>query len=114
MSRSNDYQFISTDTNALVTQLIAAYEQITGITVQPASPERLFISWIADVIIQERVMNNYTGNQNIPSRAQGADLDALGELFYDKPGRRAGPLRPKDSICLNLSLLRCLSLKARG
>ena len=83
MSRSNDYQFISTDTNALVTQLIAAYEQITGITVQPASPERLFISWIADVIIQERVMNNYTGNQNIPSRAQGADLDALGELFYD-------------------------------
>lgn len=83
MSRSNDYQFISTDTNALVTQLIAAYEHITGITVQPASPERLFISWIADVIIQERVMNNYTGNQNIPSRAQGADLDALGELFYD-------------------------------
>lgn len=83
MSRSSDYQFISTDTNALVTQLIAAYEKITATTVHPASPERLFISWIADVIIQERVLNNYTGNQNIPSRAQGVDLDALGELFYD-------------------------------
>lgn len=84
MSRNKEYQFISTDTNALVSQLISAYEKIAGITVQPASPERLFIQWIADVIIQERVMNNYTGNQNIPSRAEGSDLDALGELFYDK------------------------------
>ena len=83
MGRSNDYQFISTDTKALVAQLISAYENITGATVRPASPERLFIAWIADVIIQERVINNYTGNQNIPSRAQGADLDALGKLFYD-------------------------------
>lgn len=94
MSRNSEYQFISTDTNDLVTQLISAYEQITGITVQPASPERLFIQWIADVIIQERVLNNYTGNQNIPSRAEGLDLDALGELFY-------GKIRPaaQSAIC---------------
>lgn len=84
MPRNKEYQFINTDTNALVSQLISAYEKIVGLTVQPASPERLFIQWIADVIIQERVMNNYTGNQNIPSRAEGSDLDALGELFYDK------------------------------
>jgi len=84
MPRNKEYQFISTDTNALVSQLISAYEKIVGLTVHPASPERLFIQWIADVIIQERVMNNYTGNQNIPSRAEGSDLDALGELFYDK------------------------------
>ena len=25
---------------------------------------------------------NHAGNQNIPSRAEGANLDALGELFY--------------------------------
>lgn len=84
MGRNSDYQFISTDSNALTSQLISAYEYITGITIRPASPERLFIQWIADVIIQERVLNNYTGNQNIPSRAQGADLDTLGELFYGK------------------------------
>jgi len=82
--RNNDYQFISTDTNALVSQLISSYEQLTGTTVQPASPERLFIQWIANVIIQERVLNNYTGNQNIPSRARDSDLDALGELFFNK------------------------------
>lgn len=84
MSRNPEYQFITTDTNALVAQFISAYELITKVTVHPASPERLFIQWIADVIIQERVLNNYTGNQNIPSRATGADLDALGQLFYNK------------------------------
>jgi phage-related baseplate assembly protein len=84
MSRNAEYQFISTDTDALVSNLIDEYEQMTGITVQPASPEKLFISWIASVIVQERVLNNYTGNQNIPSRAEGENLDALGDLFYDK------------------------------
>ena len=82
MSRNTQYQFISTDTNAIVSALISGYEKITGISVQPASPEKLFIQWVADVIIQERVQNNYTGNQNIPSRASGENLDALGELFY--------------------------------
>jgi len=84
MSRNPEYQFISTDTEALVSKLISAYEAMTGISVQPASPEKLFILWIADIILQERVINNYTGNQNIPSRAEGANLDALGELFYNK------------------------------
>ncbi len=82
MSRNPQYQFISTDPEELVSLLVAAYEKITGVSVQPASPEKLFIQWIANVIIQERVYNNYTGNQNIPSRAEGENLDAMGELFY--------------------------------
>ena len=86
MSRNTQYQFISTDTNTLVSALVSGYEKITGISVQPASPEKLFIQWVADIIIQERVQNNYTGNQNIPSRASGENLDALGELFYVSSG----------------------------
>lgn len=82
MSRNPEYQFVSTDTNELVSKLISAYEKITGIVVHPASPEKLFIQWIANIIIQERVLNNYTGNQNLPSRAERENLDALGELFY--------------------------------
>lgn len=82
MSRNAEYQFVSTDTETLVAQLIAAYEKITGATVRPASPERLFIQWVSYIMIQERVLNNYTGNQNIPSRAEGKNLDTLGELFY--------------------------------
>ena len=82
MSRNTQYQFVNTDTAALVSSLVAGYEKITGVSVQPASPEKLFIQWVADIIIQERVLNNYTGNQNIPSRSEGENLDALGELFY--------------------------------
>lgn len=84
MSRNPDYQFVNTDTETLVTDLITAYEKLTKTTVRPASPEKLFIQWVAAIILQERVMNNYTGNQNIPSRAEGAALDGLGELFYEQ------------------------------
>lgn len=84
MSRNAQYQFVPTNPEEIETELIALYEEMTGETVQPASPERLFIQYIAAVIIQERVQDNYTGNQNIPSRAEGENLDALAELTYSK------------------------------
>lgn len=83
MSRNTEHQFVDTDTDTLVSKLVTEYEQITGITMQPASPEKLFVQWVASIILQERVWNNYTGNQNIPSRAEGENLDALGELFLE-------------------------------
>ena len=82
MSRNTEYQFVSTDTEELESLLIAGYEAIVGISVQPASPERLFITWVANTVLQERVLLNHVGNQNIPSRAEGDNLDALGELFF--------------------------------
>lgn len=82
MSRNTEYQFVPTDTETLVASLIAAYEKMTSITVQPASPEKLFIQWVANIIVQERALTNYAGNQNLPSRAEGDNLDALGELFF--------------------------------
>ena len=81
MSRNSDYQFVDTDTETLVESLVSVYESMTGSTAVPASPERLFISWVANVILQERALTNYTGNQNIPSRAEGPNLDALAELY---------------------------------
>lgn len=91
MSRNPEYQFVSTDTDALVSELVSGYEKITKTTVRPASPEKLFIQWVASVVQQERVLNNYTGNQNIPSRATGDDLDSLGELFYETKRPQAKP-----------------------
>ena len=67
MSRNADYQFVSTETEELVALLVAAYEQITGATVQLGSPERLFIQWAGSALVQERVLTNYAGNQNIPT-----------------------------------------------
>lgn len=82
MSQGADYQFIPTDPEDIIVWLTGVYEEIMGVTVQPASPERLFIQWMAETIVLERVLTNYVGNQNIPSRAVGENLDALAELFY--------------------------------
>ncbi len=82
MPRNPEYQFVDTSVDALVSLLIASYERLSGQTVQPASPERVFIQWAASIVAHERVLNNYTGNQNIPSRAEGENLDALAELMY--------------------------------
>jgi len=82
LSRSPEYEFIPTTVSELEAQMIADYEAMTGETLMPASPERLMISWVASVILGERVKTNYAANQNLPSRADGANLDALAELFY--------------------------------
>ncbi len=82
MARNPEYQFIPTDPDELLTALTAGYEAIVGETVQPAGPKMQYIRWVAYIIIQERVLSNYTGNQNIPSRAEGANLDALAQLTY--------------------------------
>ena len=82
MPRNPEYQFVDTSVDALVSLLIASYERLSGQTVHPASPERVFIQWVASIVTHERVLTNYTGNQNIPSRADGENLDALAELMY--------------------------------
>lgn len=82
IKRNPAYQFVPTDTNEIISDLVEGYEIITKSTVRPASPEMQFIRWVAHIIIQERMLNNWTGNQNIPSRADGANLDALAELTY--------------------------------
>ena len=100
MSRNTEHQFIPTDTGQVVALLTALYEEITKTTVQPASPERLFIQYMANIIIQERVLNNYTGNQNIPSRAEGENLDALAELTHigSRPEAKAATCKVRFSI----------------
>lgn len=91
MSRDPEYQFADTGIEELEALLVQGYEQIAGETVQPGSPERVFIQWVAGIVAHERVLMNFTGNQNIPSRADGENLDALAELFHirDRPQAKA-------------------------
>lgn len=89
--RNPAYKFISTDTDEVISNLIQGYELITKTTVRPASPKMQFIRWVSHVIVQERILNNWSANQNIPSRADGANLDALAELTYiqSRPAAKA-------------------------
>lgn len=82
--RNPEFQFLSTDQTAMETWLIKLWESISGSVVRPASPERLVIQWAASAMIQERARVNRAVNQNIPSRAEGENLDALAQLFYAK------------------------------
>lgn len=94
------YQFIPMDPDEITAWMTEQYENITGVTVQPGSPERQFIQWAAAVVLQERALANYAANQNLPSRAEGKDLDALAELFYAKkrPGAKAATCTMRFTI----------------
>lgn len=82
MARADEYTFSVTDVATMENQILAEYERLTGRSVAPASLERLLIQWLVSILVNERILCNYIGNQNIPSRAEGRNLDALGELFH--------------------------------
>ncbi len=84
MARDTEYQFVDTTASTVLSTIIKKYESLCKVTVQPASPERLFCDWAAAVITQLLVDINYTANQNIPSRAEGDNLDALAQLVYQQ------------------------------
>jgi hypothetical protein len=93
-----DIEFVETDTETIESNLIALYEnmvqQVPGrehYKVYPASPERLFISWVANIIVQQRVIINETAKKNVPRYADGEYLDSLAELFKDLERMPASP-----------------------
>lgn len=75
--------FVDTDTETLVNALIRSFERFTGRTLYPGDPVRLFILWIADIMIQERVNIDFSAKQNLPRYAEGEYLDSLAEIFKD-------------------------------
>lgn len=78
-----DINFVETNTDTIKDSLIQAYELITGRTLYPADPIRIFILWVADIIAQERVLINESAKQNVPRYAEGEYLDSLAEIFKD-------------------------------
>ncbi len=91
MSSGTEYKFVSTDSADIVADLTQRYEEITQRTLLPADPDKLFIQWIAGIIVQMRHLINYAANQNIPSRAVGENLDALGEMIFNVSRPAAAP-----------------------
>lgn len=96
-----DIEFVETDTETIISSLIALYEELQraagreNYQVRPGSPERLFISWLAAVIVQQRVLINETAKMNVPRYAAKSEnedyLDSLAEIFKDTPRLPASP-----------------------
>jgi phage-related baseplate assembly protein len=86
-----DISFVDKDTERLANNLIASYEIFAGRKLFPADPARLFILWIADIIMQERVIIDASAKQNVPRYAEGEFLDSLAEIFKDTDRIQAQP-----------------------
>lgn len=99
-----DISFVDTDTEKLVNTLIQSYEMFTGRKLYPADPTRLFILWIADIIIQERVNIDFSAKQNVPRYAEGEYLDSLAELFKDAYRLEAETARTVLRFTLSIAL----------
>lgn len=70
MSRNPLYQFVDTDTTRLEAALVDAYEAIVGHSAQPSSPERIFIAWVASIILQERVYGKHENKLKTAAKSE--------------------------------------------
>lgn len=76
------YEFVSTNSDKIIQEMTTEYEAIVGTTVQPASPEKVLIQWLASIEQPVLELINYAANQNIPSFATSANLDIISEQLY--------------------------------
>ncbi|GIW22245.1 MAG: hypothetical protein KatS3mg068_1252 [Candidatus Sericytochromatia bacterium] len=74
-------KFVDTDPLLYESQLISAYENITGRTLNPADPERLLINLLTYVLTLISINIDYSARMNLLSTAENDYLDKLGELF---------------------------------
>lgn len=61
--------------------ILTAYERISGLTLQPADPVRLFLESLAYATIVQNGLIDMAGKQNLLAYASGANLDHLGALM---------------------------------
>lgn len=76
-----DVSFAPQSTAEIEAAVITAYERLTGVTLQPADPVRLFLESLAYVIGVQNGLIDLAGKQNLLAYARGAHLDHLGALM---------------------------------
>ncbi|MCM3141294.1 baseplate J/gp47 family protein [Brevibacillus sp. MER 51] len=96
-------QFIDVDAEKTTNEIIAIYEGLAGRTLYPADPIRLFLTALAQIIIQQRVLINENAKQNLLRYAEDAILDHMGAL-YKVPRLEAAPARTTQRIVLSAPL----------
>lgn len=86
-----DVSFVNYDAEAIVAEMTRDYEKMMGVTVYPGSPERLFILWLADIIVQLKANIDIAARENVPRFASGDKLESLTELLHDVSRLPASP-----------------------
>ena len=97
-----EIEFLETDTETIISNMIALYEELMkkeydmeDYQVRPGSPVRVFISWLAAIIVQQRTLINDIAKMNVPRYAAKSEneeyLDSLAEIFKDTQRLPASP-----------------------
>ncbi|MGO4540384.1 baseplate assembly protein [Paenibacillus sp. 2TAB19] len=73
-----EIDFVSNDVNETTNNFVIAFEAISGRTVSPGDPVRLFLLSLASLIVQQRTLINLTAKQGYLRYASGALLDHMG------------------------------------
>lgn len=96
-----DVSFVDFDADKTVAEMTKDYESLMGTTVRPASPERLFLLWMANIAIQLKANIDITGKENVPRFASGDKLESLTELFHDVSRLPASAATTNIRFCLS-------------
>lgn len=72
-----DIEFVEVDAEAIKQEIFDCYTSFTGRTVERSDPIRLFLLFIAEIIIRQRNNINDTGKQNLLKYSAGDNLDNL-------------------------------------
>lgn len=77
----SNVNFVESDPETIKSFVITTYESVSGRTLSPGDPIRLFLLSIADIMIQQQVAMNFVGQQNLITYAIDENLDALGKYM---------------------------------
>jgi len=73
-----EIQFVEADAAKTISNILTLHEGITGKSLAPADPERLFLVGLASIIVQQRELINHAGKMNLLAYSEGDHLDHLG------------------------------------
>ena len=75
-----EISFVETDTGNIESAIITTYEALAGRTLAQGDPIRLFLLSVAAIIVQQRVLIDYSAKMNLLAYAEGDYLDHIGNL----------------------------------
>lgn len=96
-----DITFAEEDAAKVLGNIVTIYEGLTKRSLQPADPVRLFLSSLATIIVQQRVLINRTAKSNYLRYAKGVALDHMGAF---QGSQRLAPSRAITTMEFRLSM----------
>lgn len=81
LSSLQDITFADKDAETIVSDVIAGYEQVSGTTLYPGDPVRLYLETIAYMLSLQRSWIDYAAKMNLLAYATGDYLDHIGAML---------------------------------